>query len=100
MCSVVHVASTDRAVMCISIDLFVPPSPSSSSYPPLLLLPPLFCHRAQERHAHELLHPGSPTLPDLQPSRVRMVVFRDDRGVKVPLFDSQVHCDQEGEKVS
>ena len=29
-----------------------------------------------------------------------MVVFRDDRGVKVPLFDSQVHCDQEGEKVS
>ena len=28
-----------------------------------------------------------------------MVVFRDDRGVKVPLFDSQVHCDQEGEKV-
>ena len=29
-----------------------------------------------------------------------MIVFRDDRGVKVPLFGSQVHCDQEGKKVS
>ena len=29
-----------------------------------------------------------------------MVVFRDNRGVKVPLFGSQVHCDQEGKKVS
>ena len=29
-----------------------------------------------------------------------MVVFRDDRGAKMPLFDSQVHCEQEGEGVS
>ena len=101
MCSVVaSILGLINSSSCV--DLFaVPPSPySSSSSPPLLPLPPLFCLRAQERHAHELLHPGSPTLPDLQPSRVRMVVFRDDRGVKVPLFDSQVHCDQEGEKVS
>ena len=100
MCSVVaSILGLINSSICV--DLFaVLPSPfsSSSSSPPLLLLPPLFCHRAQERHAHELLHPGSPTLPDLQPSRVRMVVFRDDRGVKVLLFDSQVHCDQEGEK--
>ena len=100
MCSVV-VSILGLINLSSCIDLFaVPPSlSSSSSSPPLLLLPPLFSLRAQERHAHELLHPGSPTLPDLQPSRVCMVVFRDDRGVKVPLFDSQVHCDQEGEKV-
>ena len=30
-----------------------------------------------------------------------MVVFRDDKGVKTPVFDSQVHCEtsDEGDKV-
>ena len=86
-----------------SLSFCFPFPPSPLPLLPLFLVffsSTFLCHSAQERHAHELLYPGSSTLPDLQPSRVRMVVFRDDRGVKVPLFDSQVHCDQEGEKVS
>ena len=55
---------------------------------------------AQERRAQHLLHPQGYNCPDLTEDRVRVVVFRDEKGVKTPVFDSQVHCDtEEKEKV-
>jgi hypothetical protein len=55
---------------------------------------------AQERRAKSLLHPQGYNCPDLTEDRVRVVVFRDDKGVKTPVFDSQVHCEmEEGDKV-
>ena len=50
---------------------------------------------------HHLLHPQGYNCPDLSEDRVRVVVFRDEKGVKTNVFDSQVHCEQEErEKVS
>lgn len=74
--------------------LSLPPSPS------LPFLPSLPPSSAQERRARSLLHPQGYNCPDLTEDRVRVVVFRDDKGVKTPVFDSQVHCEpEEGEKV-
>ena len=52
----------------------------------LLCLP---FHRANERHAKQLLHPNGLSVPELNPNRVRVVVFRDEKGVKQEVFDSQ-----------
>ncbi len=51
--------------------------------------PSLLPCRANERHAQQLLHPSGLSVPELKPKRVRVVVFRDEKGVKQPIFDSQ-----------
>ena len=54
-------------------------------------------YRASERRAHHLLHPGGLSVSELNPNRLRVVVFRDDKGMKLPIFDSQLYTNEEGE---
>jgi hypothetical protein len=56
---------------------------------------------AQERHAKALLHPQGYNVPELSEDRVRVVMYRDERGVKTSVFDSQIHCSslKDGDKV-
>ena len=54
-------------------------------------------HRESERHARHLLHPLGLSVPELTPNRVRVVVFRDEKGIKQPIFDSQQLTNEEGE---
>ena len=60
------------------------------------LTPPPPC-RANERHAQQLLHPSGLSVPELKSKRVRVVVFRDEKGVKQPIFDSQQVTNNEEE---
>ena len=72
-------------------------------------------HRARERRARFLLNPSGASAVELSPNRVRLVVFRDDKGQKLPLFDSDTQtlcsegdgetskvggCGQEGDQQS
>ena len=52
-----------------------------------------------EGHARQLLHPSDLSVPILSPSRVRVVVFRDEKGVKQTIFDSQQVNNEKGGEV-
>ena len=48
---------------------------------------------ARERHARGLIYPNGFSSARINSTRVRLVVFRDDKGVKQQLFDSQSNAD-------
>ena len=57
-----------------------------------------FFSRAAEDRARQLLHPAGLSVPVLNQARIRVVVFRDEKGVKQPIFDSQqISIDDGGE---
>ena len=36
-------------------------------------------------------------MPELNPTQIRVVVFKDEKGIKQPIFDSQQFSSEEGE---
>ena len=48
---------------------------------------------ARERHARGLIYPNGLSSARIHSTRIRLVVFRDDKGVKQQLFDSQSNAE-------
>ena len=105
------ITPSDLHLINCSLSFFSLPSPYPSISSPLLSFdslslsplspPPPDLPRAQERHAKALLHPQGYNVPELSEEKVRVVVYRDERGVKTSVFDSQIHCIslEDGDKV-